>query len=89
MSNNFDLRKFLVENKLTGNSKLLKENIYDFGKLMNAVDDYLHRDDPNYTKLQDEVEQALNNGEIDTSEFSHSPGAPAKAVASIASRLGI
>jgi hypothetical protein len=89
MENSFDLRKFLVENKLTGNSKLLKENIYDFDKLMKAVDDYLPKDHPNYEDLQDEVEQALNNGEIDTSEFSHSPGAPAQAVASIASRLGI
>tara|TARA_E500000318_G_scaffold95618_1_gene95492 strand:- start:405 stop:683 length:279 start_codon:yes stop_codon:yes gene_type:complete len=27
MKDNFDLRKFLTENKLTSNSKLLKENI--------------------------------------------------------------
>ena len=37
MENNFDLKKFLVENKLTTNSKLIKEGVA-LDKLMNGSD---------------------------------------------------
>jgi hypothetical protein len=38
--NNFNLRKFLKENKLTSNSKLLKEELtYDFDEVNDAIYD--------------------------------------------------
>ena len=39
MKNTFDLKKFLVENKLTSNSKLLKEGV--------KLDDLFQGDEPN------------------------------------------
>jgi len=61
----------------------------DFEDLMNAVDDYFEPNTPEHKKLMDAVENALNNGEIDTMDFSHSPGAPSKAVRIIAKEMGM
>lgn len=38
MKNNFNLRKFLIENKITSNSKILKEDIEDQGPVVNAFE---------------------------------------------------
>jgi hypothetical protein len=89
MKNNFDLKKFLVENKLTKNSKLLKENTQGFDALMDAVDDYIDPSHPDHERLAQAVENALHNAEIDTLEFSHSPSAPYRVVEFIAKELGI
>ncbi len=89
MKNYFDLNKFLVENKLTKNSKLLKENTQGFDALMDAVDDYIDPSHPDHERLAQGVENALHNAEIDTLEFSHSPSAPYRAVEFIAKELGI
>lgn len=93
MKNNFDLRKFLTENKLTTNSKMVKEraDFYDnaFEALMDAVDDVVGVDSPDHDKLAAAVEDALNSGDIDASEFSHSVSAPRRAVEAIADKLGI
>lgn len=56
---------------------------------MDAVDDVIGVDSPDHDRLADAVEDALNSGDIDTSEFSHAPSAPVKAVEAIADRLGI
>jgi hypothetical protein len=67
--NNFDLRKFLVENKITTNSRMLKENSntryadYDFiepenDPLVTKVMEYLEQ---NYEEGRDyKYEEALN-----------------------------
>lgn len=61
----------------------------DFEDLMDAVDDYFEPNTPEHKKLMDAVENALNNGEIDTMDFSHSPAAPSKAVRMIAKEMGM
>ena len=61
----------------------------DFEDLMDAVDDYFEPNTPEHKKLMDAVENALNNGEIDTMDFSHSPSAPSKAVERIAKEMGM
>lgn len=43
MADNFDLRKYLAENKLTSNSKLNQEEINEADKITNAVDDMLEK----------------------------------------------
>ena len=40
---NFDLRKYLVENKLTSNSRLEEQEINEADKITNAVDDMLDK----------------------------------------------
>ena len=83
---NFDLRKFLAENK---QANVVKENTQGFDALMDAVDDYIDPSHPDHERLAQEVEKALDNGEIDTLEFSHAPGAASHAVEFIAKELGI
>ena len=40
---------------------------------MDAVDEYYEPNTPEYKKLSNAVEKALNNGDIDTMDFSDSP----------------
>ncbi len=56
---------------------------------MDAVDDYIDPSHPDHERLAQAVENALDNAEIDTLEFSHSPSAPYRAVEFIAKKLGI
>ena len=83
---NFDLKKFLSENK---QANVVKENTQGFDALMDAVDDYIDSSHPRYVELQDAVQDALDNGDIDTLEFSHSLSAPSREVEFIAKQLGI
>ena len=90
MADNFNLRSFLSENKLTKNSKLLKEGSdYGYDVLMDAVEDYCDQDSPQFSKLQTAVDDAYEAGQIDTSDFGHDPRAPYKAVEEIAKESGL
>ena len=83
---NFDLKKFIAENK---KANVVKENTQGFDALMDAVDDYIDPSHPDHERLAQEVEKALDNGDIDTLEFSHSLSAPSREVEFIANQLGI
>jgi hypothetical protein len=86
MADNFNLRSFLSENKLTKNTQLLKEGSdYGYEALMDVVDNEYDGD----PAIAAAVEDAFNNGDIDTSEFGHDPSAPSNAVAQIANGMDI
>ena len=90
MENNFNLRKFLVENKLTVGSKQIKEGSdYGYERTMNAVDDMFEPGTPEHDQLIDAVEDAFHKGDIDYSEYSYSPSAPSEQVAAIAREIGL
>ncbi|QQO91874.1 hypothetical protein immuto35A_194 [Flavobacterium phage vB_FspM_immuto_3-5A] len=56
---NFDLKKFLVENKLTTNSKILKEN----SNTRSADYDFIEpENDPLVTKVMEYLEQNYEEG---------------------------
>ena len=78
--NNFDLKKFLTENKLTTNSKLIKEYLEDDGPAADAfreaglkdsdmvklkVDDDQILGPVSVSKAIDYVEKKSNNGEME------------------------
>lgn len=90
MADNFNLRSFLSENKLTKNAKLLKEGSdYGYEAVMDAVDDMFEAGTPEHDQLTAAVEQAFHNKEIDTTDFNHSLSAPYKQVQAIAQELGL
>lgn len=75
------------EKKIVDEGSLGGNEIYDL--LVDAVDDYYDPNTPENEKLMDAVEKAFNDGEIDTMDFSHSPGAPSEAVERIAKEMGM
>jgi hypothetical protein len=86
MTNNFDLRSFLSENKLTKNAQLIKEGSdYGYEALIDVVDNEYDGD----PAILAAVEDAFYNGGIDTSDFGHDPSAPSNAVAQIANGMDI
>jgi hypothetical protein len=86
MADNFNLRTFLSENKLTKNAQLLKEGSdYGYEALMDVVDTE-YDGDPTIAAA---VEDAYHNGDIDTSDFGHDPSAPSNAVAQIIDEIGL
>jgi len=90
MADNFNLRSFLSENKLTKNAQLLREvSDYGFDDLMDAVDDLYAPGTPEHTELSRAVEEAIHNNEIDMSEFGDNPSAPSQAVERIAGEIGL
>lgn len=90
MADNFNLRSFLSENKLTKNAQILKEESdYGYDRTMNAVDDMFEPGTPEHERLLDAVEDAFHKGDIDYSEYSHSPSAPSQQVAMIAKEIGL
>jgi len=90
MADNFNLRSFLSENKLTKNAQLLREvSDYGFDDLMDAVDDLYAPGTPEHTELLRAVEEAIHNNEIDMSEFGDNPSAPSQAVERIAGEIGL
>lgn len=87
MTNNFDIRQFLTENKLTKNSKLINEvSDYGFDALMDEVDDLYSPGTPEHIALSNAVEEAMYNGEIDMSESEESFS---QAVDRIAGEIGL
>lgn len=90
MADNFNLRSFLSENKLTTNAKLIKEGSdYGYDSTMDAVDDMFEPGTPEHDQLTAAVEDAFHKGDIDYSEYSHSPSAPSQQVAAIAREIGL
>ena len=80
--------QYQAKKKVLNKKKTIAEGIdEDFDMLMNAVDDYYKRDTPEHKKLSNAVEKALNNGEIDTMDFSDSPSSPYDIVARIAKKI--
>lgn len=90
MADNFNLRQFLTENKLTKNAQLLKEGSdYGYEAVIDAVEDHFEPGTPEYDQVLKAVEDAFHNNAVDTSDFSHDPLAPGKAVLNIAAGLGL
>lgn len=90
MADNFNLRAFLSENTLTKNAKIIKEGSdYGYESTMNAVDDMFEPGTPENDQLTAAVEDAFHKGDIDYSEYSHSPSAPYQQVAAIAREIGL
>ena len=48
MSDNFDLKKYLIENKVTTNSRMLNENVNDLTGLLNKIETILNRKSPDF-----------------------------------------
>ena len=90
MADNFNLRSFLTENKLTKNAKLLKEGSdYGYEAVIDAIADHFQEGTPEYDQVLAAVENAFHNNEVDTLDFSHDPSAPGKVVLNIAAGLGL
>ena len=72
MANNFDLRKFLTENKLTSNSKLISEDV-DIESIRNAVRGKSFGKGPEVDAIFKYAEELLANGDakdmVDALEF--------------------
>jgi len=80
--------QYQAKKKVLNKKKTIAEGIdEDFDMLMDEVDDYYKPNTPEHTKLSDAVEKALNNGEIDTMDFSDSPSSPYNTVARIAKKI--
>ena len=90
MANNFDLRQFLTENKLTKNTQTLSEGSdYGFDEVMDAIGDDFTPGTPEFEQMEDAVQDAFHNGQVDTSEFSHDPSAPGREMRAIANQIGL
>jgi hypothetical protein len=90
MADNFNLRSFLTENKLTKNAKLLKEGSdYGFEEVMDAIADDFVPGTPEFEQMENAVQDAFHNGQVDTSEFGHDPSAPSREMRAIAKELGL
>lgn len=90
MADNFNLRSFLTENKLTKNAKILKEGSdYGYDAVIDAIADHFDEGSYEYDQVLKAVEQAFHNNEIDTSDFSHNINGPSEVVLSIANQIGL
>jgi hypothetical protein len=90
MADNFNLRTFLTENKLTKNTQILKEGSdYGFDEVMDAIADDFTPGTPEFQQMEDAVQDAFHNGQVDTSEFSHDPSAPGREMRAIANQIGL
>ena len=90
MADNFNLRTFLTENKLTKNTQTLSEGSdYGFNEVMDAIADDFTPGTPEFEQMEDAVQDAFHNGQVDTSEFSHDPSAPGKEMRAIANQIGL
>lgn len=90
MADNFNLRSFLSENKLTKNAQLLKEGSdYGYEAVIDAIADHFEEGTPEYDQVLAAVEDAFHSNEVDTSDFSHDPSAPGQVVLDIAAGLGL
>jgi hypothetical protein len=80
--------QYQAKKKVLNKKKTIAEGIdEDFDMLMDEVDDYYEPNTPEHTKLSDAVKKALDNGEIDTMDFSDSPSSPYDIVARIAKKI--
>jgi len=90
MADNFNLRAFLTENKLTKNAQLLKEGSdYGYEAAMDAVDVMFEPGTPENEQLTAAVEKAFHENSVDTSNFGHEAGAVEKEVEVIAREIGL
>lgn len=90
MADNFNLRAFLTENKLTKNAQLLKEGSdYGYEAVIDAIGDHFDEGSYEYDQVLAAVEDAFHNNEVDTLDFSHDPSAPSQVVLDIAKSIGL
>lgn len=90
MADNFNIRQFLSENKLTKNAKLLAEGSdYGYEAVVDAIADHFDEGSYEYDQVLKAVEDKFHSNQIDTSDFSHDPSAPSRIVADIADELGL
>jgi len=68
MTNNFDLKKFLTENKLTNNSKLISEAYTPHDALMRMVDS-MWGDSSKRLEVETAIDNAYEQGEFDTEDL--------------------
>jgi hypothetical protein len=76
----------LKENKV---NPLKEASDYGYESTMDAVDDMFEPGTPEHDQLTAAVEDAFHKGDIDYSEYSHSPSAPSQQVAVIAREIGL
>ena len=86
MANNFNLRTFLSENKLTSNSKVLKEE-YGYDEFMDTVADFYEEGTKEYRDLADAVADAWEKGDIYSQP--HEPSSYKNQVEAIAKEIGL
>jgi hypothetical protein len=81
--------QYQAKKKVLNRKKSIAEGVdeKDFDALMDAVDEYYEPNTPEHKKLSNAVEKALDNGEIDTMDFSDSPSSPYNTVARIAKEM--
>lgn len=80
--------QYQAKKKALNRKKSIAEGVDEnFDALMDAVDEYYKPNTPEHTKLSNAVEKALDNGEIDTMDFSDSPSSPYNTVARIAKEM--
>lgn len=58
---NFDLKKYLVENKLTKNSQLTEETDNNVDVLYNKIIDYMDNNYSSYDIVEDDIYTILND----------------------------
>jgi hypothetical protein len=80
--------QYQAKKKVLNRKKSIAEGVDEnFEALMDAVDEYYEPNTPEHKKLSNAVEKALNNGDIDTMDFSDSPSSPYNTVARIAKKM--
>jgi hypothetical protein len=80
--------QYQAKKKVLNRKKSIAEGMDEnFEALMDAVDEYYEPNTPEHKKLSNAVEKALNNGDIDTMDFSDSPSSPYNTVARIAKKM--
>jgi hypothetical protein len=80
--------QYQAKKKALNRKKSIAEGVDEnFEALMDAVDEYYEPNTPKHKKLSNAVEKALNNGDIDTMDFSDSPSSPYNTVARIAKKM--
>lgn len=84
--NNFNLKKFLTENRLTSNTRPINEE-GGFDAFMNAVGDIFYEEEPEYDVLAALVEKAHMNGELEYTPWE--PGSIGAQVRKIAQENGL
>lgn len=84
---NFDLRKFLVENKLTTASRLKEENTPGFDQFADEIEAMFPDDDPRQDELMDAMHRALIDGDLTLP--AHGGESYSKQMHDLAEKLGL
>lgn len=62
---------------------------YGFEEVMDAIADDFTPGTPEFEQMENAVQDAFYNGQVDTSEFGHDPSAPSREMRAIAKQIGL